>query len=239
MIARALWIVLLFGIAGITAGVQIDRQARKTPALALYVPEIFRSASQPRVTGLAIDAGVGDLGVAEAQKLVRRRPIPARHLRLLAQAHFAAGDTEASGLAIQYAAQRGWREPLAQEAMMQIALVAGDRPEAARRYAALFLIRGTQQSLLEEAGPKVFPEAGGEERAVFAQIVRGGERWHSAFLSRGARVMPSDAFVEILEISADSGADFRCSALNQAQSTIAKKDAQLGMRVSAIVSARC
>ncbi|KEO88640.1 hypothetical protein EH31_16930 [Erythrobacter longus] len=239
MIARIIWVAALLGIAIVSTAVHLDREARRTASLALYVPEIFRSGAQPRITALAIDSGIPEIGVAQAQKLVRRRPLPARHLRLLAQAQFAAGNNEASALAIQYAAQRGWRDALAQEAMMQIALAAGNRPEAARRYAALFLMRGTERALLEETGDAVFPEPGGEERMVFAQIVSGGERWHNAFLTRGARVMPPDAFVEIIEISAKDGTQFRCAALRQAQKAIEGEDQTLGKRLSSVLQSQC
>ena len=239
MIDRVIWLALLLGIAVVSIGVQLDREARKTSALALQVPELFRSGAQPRITALAIDAGASDMAVAQAQTLVRRRPLPARHLRLLAQAHFAAGDNETSALAIQYAAQRGWRDPLAQEAMMQIALVAGNRPEAARRYAALFLMADTDRALLEKAGLEVFPQTSGEERAVFAQIVAGGERWHNTFLVRGARVIPADAFVEIIEMSAKEGTRFRCPALRQAQRIIEGKDQVLGERLSSLLQTQC
>lgn len=239
MIMRIIWFAALLGVAVVSAAVHLDREARRTAALALYVPEIVRSGAQPRITALAIDAGVPEIGIAQAQTLVRRRPLPARHLRLLAQAHFAAGDNEASALAIQYAAQRGWRDALAQEAMMQIALAAGNRPEAARRYAALFLDRGTDRALLEETGKAVFAKPGGEERATFAQIVAGGERWHNAFLTRGARVMPPDAFVEIIEISAKDGTQFRCATLRQAHKTIEAKDQTLGGRLLSVVQSQC
>ncbi|MEP0391098.1 MAG: hypothetical protein ABJ205_12030 [Erythrobacter sp.] len=239
MIGRVIWFALLIGAAVITIGVQLDREARKTPALALEVPEPFRSGAQPRIVALAIDAGASEMAVSQAQKLVRRRPVPARHLRLLAQAQFTAGDNEASGLAIQYAAQRGWRDPLAQEAMMQIALAASNRSEAARRFAALFLRGGTDRASLEQSGKVVFPEEHGEERRVFAQIVSGGERWHNAFLTRGARVMPADAFVEIIEISAKDGTNFSCSALRQAQKVIEGKDQTLGERLSIVLQSQC
>ena len=239
MIGRLIWFAILLGVAVVTLGVQLDRQSRKSPELAPQVPELFRSSAQPRVTAIAIDSGAPGLGVAEAQKLVRRRPLPARHLRLLAQAHFAAGNNEASALAIQYAAQRGWRDRLSQEAMMQIALAAGDREEAARRYAALFLNRRTEQAMLEEIGPSVFPETGAPERAVFAQIVRGADRWQNTFLARGARVMPADAFVEVIEQGLADNAQFDCEALERAQSAIARDNEVPAQRLGGLIEAQC
>jgi hypothetical protein len=239
MIGRLIWFGALAGIALVTTGVQLDRQVRKTPELSATVPELLRSSAQPFVAAQAIESGIAEIGLTEAQRLVRRRPMPARHLRLLAQAQFAAGDIETSTLTIQYAAQRGWREPLAQEAMLQLALVAGDRAEAARRYAALFLMRGTDRTFLEETAIAVFPEAGGEDRAVFAEIVRGGERWHNTFLARGARVMPPEAFAEILEMSIAGGAQFRCRALEQAERVIVQRDETTGARLTQLVEDQC
>lgn len=239
MMARFVWAISLLIIASITAGVQLDRQARKTPELAPYVPGVFRSASQPRIVILEARVGAQEVSLDEAQRLVRRRPMPARHLRLLAQAQFASGEAEAGGLSIQYAAQRGWRDALAQEAMMELALAAGDRSEAARRFAALFLKRGVQRELLERTGQRVFATPIGPERAVFAEIVRGGDRWHNAFLTRGARVIPEDAFVEILKLSTAAGAQFPCSALKQGQGIIANRDQIAGERASRILAKTC
>ncbi|MEM1050677.1 MAG: hypothetical protein AAGI28_01145 [Pseudomonadota bacterium] len=239
MIARVIWFVILLGAACVTAGVQLDRQVRKTPELAAYVPELFRSASQPRIAALSIDSGIAKDGVTQAQTLVRRRPMPAQHLRLLAQAQFAADEAEASSLTIQYAAQRGWRDRLAQEAMMQLALAAGDRSEATKRFAALFLINGTDRGLLEEAAGEVLGEPGGQERTLYAEIVSGGQRWHSTFLRRGARVLPPDAFVEILEKGIASGAGFRCSDLKQALRLMAGRNKNADGRLTALLNDQC
>ncbi|MEP0391132.1 MAG: hypothetical protein ABJ205_02875 [Erythrobacter sp.] len=239
MIGRIIWLAILLVFALVSSGVQLDREARKTPALALQVPELFRSGAQPRLTVLAINSGAAELGVAEAQKLVRRRPIPARHLRSLAQAQIIAGNNEASALAIQYAAQRGWRDSLTQEAMMRLALAAGDRPEAARRYAALFLNRRIKQTLLVEAGVAVFPDVGGEERAILAEIVAGSERWRSAFAARGAAVIPPSAFVEIVGQSIADGAEFDCGSIAIAVGTLARKDQNASKRLTLLTEPIC
>ena len=239
MIGRIIWWTLLLVVAGVATGVQLDRQARKTPELAPLVPELFRSASQPRITALAIESGSAEAGLAEAQRLIQRRPLPARHLRLLAQAQFASGQAAPSSLSIQYAAQRGWRDSMAQQAVMELALAADDRAEAARRFAALFLIRGTDRDLLENAAARVFAMPAGEERTVFAEIVTGGDRWHNAFLTRGARILPADAFAQVVETSMENGAKFPCPALTQALRFIASKDAAAGERLARLQDARC
>ncbi|MAY20103.1 MAG: hypothetical protein CL955_05750, partial [Erythrobacteraceae bacterium] len=74
---------MLAGIAIVTAGLQLDRQARKTPAMAQSVPEIVRSSAQLPVAAGALSSDNPQYALAEAERLIRRRPMPAEHLRLL------------------------------------------------------------------------------------------------------------------------------------------------------------
>lgn len=239
MIARFLWFASLIAIAGVTTGLQLDRQARKTPSLAYAVPEVFRSSAQRTIAAAAIETGDAELGLAQTRTLIKRRPMPARHLRLLAQAQFAAEDYEAGSVTIQYAAQRGWRDRLAQRSMLEIAIAVGDRPQAARRYAALFLNRNTDDAVLEELGQRALTDESEEEQAILAEIVLGGTRWHSRFLSRGARTMPPGAFVEIVEMSLAQDAVFECRMLQQAQRIVSRRDEQSGERMAELITQHC
>lgn len=239
MIAGVLWRVVLLAIGIIAFGVQFDRQTRRTPAVAESVPELFRSDAQLRVAALTVAGEYPDLGLAEAEQLVRSRPLPAEHLRVLAEAQFAAGRVDQSALTIQYAAQRGWRDPLAQESMLRLALDAGDNAEAARRYAALFLRRDTADSLLEELGGPVLSEKGGEGRQTLVAIVAGGKRWHNQFLGRGSRVMPAGAFVDIVEQAISEGVRFECANLQQAQRYAASRDDEVEALFDRIVGENC
>lgn len=239
MIGRIIWLLALLAVAGVCTGVQLDRQSRKDPELAQYVPEPFRSSAQRVLAARTIADGSPEAGLAEARKLVERRPMPAEHLRLLTQAEVAAGEAQAGAITIQYAAQRGWRDAATQLAMVQIALDVGDKPQAARRYAALFMIRSTEEALLEQLGAQVLAEPGGEERAVIAEIVSGADRWHSTFLQRGARVMPPDAFAEIVAINLDKGVEFECRRLEQAARTVSSRDAAAGETLERLVDRQC
>ncbi|MGJ8598268.1 hypothetical protein [Sulfitobacter sp.] len=239
MIPGIIWRVLLIAIALVFAGVQLDREAGKTYPLAASVPEQFRSASQFPMAAMALDSDNPDYTLAEAERLIRRRPLPAEHLRILAQAQFAAGATDESALTIQYAAQRGWREPLAQETMARLAIDAGDMPEAARRYAALFLRRDTQDALLEELGPMVLSEPGGAGRQTLIEIVGGGDRWHNQFLRRGARVMPADAFVEIVSATVANGSRYDCDLLNQLERGLTTRDEAAGEGLKTVIADQC
>jgi hypothetical protein len=239
MIARVVWIATLAIVAVKIAGLQLDRQTRRTSAIAQGVPELFRSAAQFPIAANALAGPDPVLALSEAEKLVSRRPMPAEHLRVLAQAQFAAGEYNQGPLTIQYAAQRGWRDPLAQESMLRLALSAGDKPEAARRYAALFLRRDTQDELLEELGQQVLAEPEGAGRTTLVDIVSGGERWHNQFMNRGARVMPPDAFTEIVRSTIAHGARYDCGLLEQAGRAASSRDEAIGANFAKIVDDQC
>lgn len=239
MIWRVFWFLSLAALTVVCVSVQLDRQSRKDPELASLVPEPFRSSAQRVIASSTIAVGSPQAGLAEAQKLVRRRPLPAEHLRLLTQAQIEAGEANAATITIQYAAQRGWRDAITQQAMVQIALEVGDKPQSARRYAALFMIRGIEEELLKELGAQVLAQPRGQERAVFAEIVSGADRWHNTFLQRGARVMPPDAFAEILAINIEQGVRFDCRRLKQAARTLTSRDAASGERLTALTAKQC
>lgn len=239
MIAGTIWRALLVVIALVTLGLQFDRQTRRSAGIAENVPELFRSAAQFPFAARALAGDDPAFALAEAKRLVERRPLPAEHLRVLAQAQFAAGQIDESALTIQFAAQRGWRDPLAQESMLRLALAAGDTAEAARRYAALFLRRDTEDALLEELGPPIFEESGSDGRETLIAIVSGGDRWHNQFLGRGARVLPPAAFAEITAVSIERGVTFNCAPLALAVTGVVRKDPSLGARLIDAARDKC
>lgn len=239
MIGRIVWFVSLAGIALLTAGLQLDLLAARTQSLVPLVPEPLRNASQTAVTSAALAGSDSGRALAEAERLVQRRPVPARNLVLLAIAQAKAGKAEQAPKTIQVAARRGWREPIAQEAMLRLALAAGDKPEAARRYAALFRREATPDALLVELGPQVLGEPGGAGRSTVAGIIAGADRWHRMFLQRGARVMPVDAFAEIVATAADRGAQFDCAALNNTAKGVRQRDGAAATQLAAVIARRC
>lgn len=225
MIGRILWFAALIAVALVTAAVQIDKQAETTPALAPIVPAPLRNYAQTRITAAALEGGDPDAALTEAQRLVRRRPLPAEYLTLLAVGQAKTGQEAKAAETIQVAAKRGWREPLAQVAMLRLALANADRTEAARRYAALFLRDATPDALLLELGTAVLdgPEAEAARDTIVA-IVVGGERWHATFLRRGARVMPPAAFAAIAQGSIERGVRFDCKVLKVSVDSLARRD---------------
>lgn len=239
MIGRIIWYTALAGLALLTTALQFDMQSKSAAALAEVVPAPLRNHAQTRIVQNALARNDATRAVAEAKRLLRRRPLPAENLTLLASAQAKAGDVEAAARTIQIAGQRGWREPLAQEAVLRLALAAGDQPEAARRYAALFLRDRTPDRLLEELGPAVLAEPGGLGQQAMVAIVVGGERWHSTFLRRGARVMPPAAFSAIAADSLTKGAAFDCPILTQSIGELAKRDAGAADALRAATGKSC
>ena len=239
MIRRFVWFGTLLAVAVITTFLQIDRQAALTPALTSMVPAAFRNFAQPIVAARATDGDDTAQALVEAQRLVRRRPIPAEHLTVLAVAQTRAGQAEQAGLTIQIAGQRGWREPLAQEAVLRLALAAGDKPEAARRYAALFLRASTPNDLLQALGSEVLDEANGPGRRTLTDIISGTDRWNSVFLRRGAQVMPLDAFSEIAVATIARGTRYDCDILAQTIKAVGQRDQQAAVRLISATRPQC
>ena len=239
MIGRIAWLAGLFALALLTTFVQIDRQSEATPALAALVPEPMRGYAQARIAGEAAEGDNPALALQEARRLVHRRPVPAEHLTLLALAQTKAGEVDQAGLTVQIAAQRGWREPLAQEAVLRLALAAGDKPEAARRYTALFLRASTPDALLRELGGEVLAETGGDGQRTLVDIISGTDRWNDLFLRRAVQVMPPAAFADVTVATIRRGTRFDCAALAQVLKGLGKADAGAAGRIAEAAAAQC
>ncbi len=134
MIGRIIWFTIMAAIAVLVSLLQIDKQSEKSPALAAAVPAPLRNYAQIRIAQAAVGGENAAQALEEAQRLVRRRPVPADYLVLLAAGQAKAGQTESALRTIQIAGKRGWREPAAQEAVLRIALAAGDRSADPHRH---------------------------------------------------------------------------------------------------------
>jgi hypothetical protein len=239
MIGRIVWFAALAGIALLTAGLQFDLHSRAVPAAAPLVPAPLRNVAQVQITAQALGSGDPATALAEAERLVRRRPAPAEYLAMLAVAQARTGRQAAAVQTIQIAGQRGWREPVTQEAVLRLALAAGDTPEAARRYVALFLDQRTPDSLLQSLGPAVLGAPGGLGQQTMVAIIVGGQRWQSLFLRRGGRVMPPAAFGAITAEAVRRNAAFDCGLLGQAIAGIGRSDALAAARLREAAARRC
>lgn len=239
MIARILWFAGIAAAAILTTGLQLDYSSRSAPSLAPMIPEPLRAQAQLRLARDAIAGADEAPALAEAQRLVARRPIPAEHLALLAAAQIKAGQPEAATQTIQIAGQRGWREPTTQEAVLRIALAAGDRSEAARRYIALFLRNQTPDDLLVQMGAEVLGGPDDAGRRAMLAVVVGAERWRTVFLRRGVRVMPPAAFSEVAVASLERGVTFDCPVLAMSLGELGRRDAAAAERLARAAAPSC
>lgn len=174
-------IAWLFGLAFIgliAAFAQVDRQSRISPEVARYVPEVFASFAQRHATARDLLDRNPEIATEVARNLVANRPMPAENLRMYAQACALAGDEQQAAAAIVQAAQRGWRDEPTQRAMLEIALEAGDRREAARRLAALWAL-SQDRALLEPLANRVLVQE--DARGEMARLLAEEPRWKASF----------------------------------------------------------
>ena len=210
MIGRVLWLASLAALAGLSSLAQLDRAARSQPALAALVPAPFRGFAAERLTEQAIIAQDGATAVDEARRLVRARPLPAEHMRLLSQAAALNGDSELALAAMAAATTRGWRDPVAQLAAGQSALLQGEYDAAAQRIGALSAIGALPEqrdALL--AALLALPEG----RAAFARQLVTPSRWRDNGISMATQVVPPDQLAPTLAQAQEEGAALPCDRL--------------------------
>lgn len=239
MIGRIVWFATLLAVAALTTALQLDRQSALNPALAPLVPQAMRGYAQAQIAAAAAQGSDAGLALEEARRLVRRRPIPAENLTILAIAQTKAGQTQQAGLTIQIAGQRGWRDPVAQEAVLRLALAAGDQAEAGRRYAALLLRSETPDVLLRELAPPVLSQAEGPGQNTLVDIIIGTDRWDTVFLRRGVQVIPPAAFSQIAVASIARGKSFDCVVLAQTLKILGQRDAAATKLLQTAAARRC
>ena len=224
MIRRIIYLAALACIGIATVALQFDRQAALDPQFARITPEPARAFAQAVVATKAVGSGEAGTALHEARTLVARRPMPAESLRVLAQAQLRAGDGEKALTTLQLGAQRGWRDPASQEAMMRLALAAGDREEATRRFLALLVLDGTSEELLQSSATVVFNAGDRRAETLASEILALSERWHDRFLQKGSRVIPPEAFARVVAAAALAGAQFECAPLGQTAKTIGARN---------------
>lgn len=216
---RQAWIGLMALIAVLATGAQLDRQSRRDAAIAPLVPTPFRSFAQERLTIETVRSDDPAKALATARQLVQRRPVPSEHLSLLAIAVERNDDTATSGLLVQKAARRGWRDSIAQQAMFDLALTAGDVTEASRRLAAMWALREDQLPVLDLTKRLLATPQG---QAAMAETLTTGGRWDRAFLAAGPE-LPPRAFAETISQAVRNGARLDCKVLKYLSNAYAAK----------------
>lgn len=210
MIARITWWSVLVVVAACACLAQLDRISRFSPHLAGSVPESFKGFAAQRLTERAILDEDGEAALAEATILLAARPLPAEHLRLYSQASAMAGQDAQTLAALQAAAARGWRDPLAQIAAARAALAQSEYDAAAARIAAL---RAT--GLMPEVAMALAVDLGAspEGRAAMARQLAEDSHWRGHFIAEISSHLEPDRFVGLVESAREQGVDLPCDRL--------------------------
>ena len=214
------WRGVLALVAVLAIGAQLDQASQSRPALSVLVPAPFRSSAQSPTALLALAAGDGRRARIEAQRLVRRRPLPAEHLFTLAMAEMQSGHSRAFATAFRAASTRGWRFAPLQLTAAQAALLSGDLEGAANRVAALWAggpgnpaLVGLTKTLLEQPGG---PEA-------FAVPLAQTRVWSNTFLRRAPSLAANPAVLAAVVAARRRGAQFDCAALTRFVAELEKR----------------
>ena len=196
---------MLLALAVVAIFAQIDRQSRRDPHLAAFVPDAMAGFALQQRSVAAIPADDPEKALDLARKLVRKRPIPAEHLATLSVAQLQAGEAEQSLQTIQLAAQRGWRNSPAQETVLRLAVEAGDYETASYRLAALWLVdRGNPR--LGELSKLVLSDQ--EGRATFSKLLADIPKLRAPF-RRGREIVTEPLHGMTIEVAEQYGVAVR------------------------------
>lgn len=167
-----LWYAVLSVAALACAGLQLDREARREPALASLVPPPFRNFAQKQLALGAHGLPEKTYDSEQARLLLARSPLPAENLAILGLAASQAGDAGLARRALVASAGRGWREPLAQLFLASAALDGGDIALALERAFAAFAM-GNRSRRLAEIFDQLSSSKAGRKAMASAILERG------------------------------------------------------------------
>lgn len=212
---RLAWWSLLGAVACVATGVELDQQSRRHPERMWLVPEAFRSYAQERlVTQRLASSEDAANTLAEAKRLVARRPIPAESLSGLGIAAINAGDQRLGMAALQEAASRGWRDATAQLVIADVALSSGDDAIAADRIAALWKTRASDD-ITYQLTRRLLERPRGADLIVSRLLVGGSGV--DDFVGWSAQALPSGLLAAVDARLRTGGWAFDCDGIEAAR----------------------
>lgn len=195
----------------------------------LIVLPPFRGAAQQRLVEMAIATNNPDAAMVGARDLIRKRPMPAQHLVLLAGAAQLAGQDDRVIAPLEVAAVRGWREPVVQLAVARAGILSGDFGSAAQRVAALIATNAPREqtdALLAE----LLSQAQG--RAALVDMLATEGHWKRRFIPRLQQAGTPGQLVDTLDRARERGAMLDCAQLQTARDVLTRDgDADLAARI--------
>ncbi|WP_285020373.1 hypothetical protein [Novosphingobium sp. fls2-241-R2A-195] len=205
----AWWMLLLmFAVAAII--VQLDRQAKRSPAYTHYVPAWFPGNAQANRVVRGLNTGHPEEAMRAARLLLTARPVPSENMSFVAMAAAQMDDSALASSAILEAAGRGWRDVIAQSSMLDAALKAGEPQIAAQRLDAL--LRLEQSGEVVDHGLRRIAETEAGREALLERLKEGAP-WIDTLLRRGSVIIAPEAFSTLLENGDRKNIEFPCDAL--------------------------
>jgi hypothetical protein len=180
----------------------------------------FRSFAQETTALLALTAGDSAAARDEAQRLVRRRPMPAEHLFALGLAEMRSGHPQAFAADFRAASTRGWRFSPLQVTAAQAALANGDVKGAANRVAALWAA-DSGNALLSGLTKSLLTAPGGAE--AFAVPLAQTHVWSENFLGALPGLVEPPIALRTVLAARRAGARFNCLALTAFRQSLAAR----------------
>jgi len=207
-----LWRAGFAALALVTIGAQLDRASYVRPELSVLVPNQFRSSAQSTIALLALATGDASSAQIEARRLLRRRPMPAEHLYVLALAEMRKGHPRKFAASFRAASMRGWRFTPLQATAAEAALLDKDVKGAANRTAAMWAT-DPDNPLVLSLTRRLLQTPGGPE--AFGVPLAGTHVWSGTFLARAPQLgAPTEASNAVVAAKR-AGAHFDCGALRR------------------------
>ena len=189
----------------------LDRMAHQAPAISARLPQVF-VVNAREVAGEDALARDPRAALALATALVARAPVEPDSTALLGAARLANGDDAGADRAFRVAGTLGWRVPVTQAYLEQVAVDDGDLPMAARRMDAL--LRLDPRRLHDPATLAPFEDdPAGQAALVYRMLAR--PLWLGWYIGE-ADQMPAALLarrVPTLTMLADRGLVLGCAAI--------------------------
>lgn len=196
------------GVTFLFAGlIQLDRSSYQDTSLSLYLPLAFKDFSLAQESLQDLERGRADQALSKAERFLFKHPIPAESLTVLAIVQAKNENFTMASRAITLSAQRGWREPTAQRAIITSASKEQQWGVVANRLVALWKTN-SGKSIAEEMTPLSINRL--EVMQIFAKRLGDHPPWNEKFLGWAIKQPPNPSVVKILELASKNGVRFRC-----------------------------
>ena len=203
------WWGALLLVASACIGLQLDRQARRDPALAAMVPPPFRNFSQVHIALETIERNDARRALAESRLLLARSPVPAENLSALALAAAGAQDAPLAERTLLAAAGRGWRDPLAQYFVADAAMRAGETGQASMRLLSRWLLGARDAAFAGQFRRSLQSQ---EEIDAVAEWMANTTRQTENFAGWSIENLDDETSSRLIEATANKGGAISCAS---------------------------